>query len=319
MIATAPLHPTPTPAAPRTHASRAEAILQAWHDPTSPLVLVVAHRGAHRGLGASAPENSIAAIEDAITMGCDMVEVDVRRTSDGRFVLMHDTTVDRTTTGSGYLHQLTLSEVRRLRLLDAAGEPTDHAVPTLEEALEACRGRILINLDKTGRHTGDCLAVAEHLGVADHVVLKGAVQPTLLGEYLGGLGLSELTEAQGQTHPTFMPIASFSDESALEARSHVAALLGRGPNDRWPAIEICLRGTAAGDRLIEHARDATRGRTRFWMNSLWDSISGGRSDDRAAVDPDAVWGWMVDHGVTVIQTDEPLRCLRYLRGRGLRW
>jgi len=89
----------------------------------------------HRGMRFVEPENTLRAIERALKCGVDAVEVDVRMTRDGRLVLMHDETVDRTTNGKGRVRDLTFNEVRRL---DAGkGE----RVPTLEEALEAVKGR----------------------------------------------------------------------------------------------------------------------------------------------------------------------------------
>ncbi|WP_137846053.1 glycerophosphodiester phosphodiesterase family protein [Microbacterium sp. 2FI] len=104
----------------------------------------------HRGGGASAPENTLPAIEAALAEGFDYVEVDVALTADGHAVLMHDATVDRTTDGHGPLSSLTLAEVRTL---DAgswfapayAGTP----VPTLVEFLDLLAGtkhRALIEL-----------------------------------------------------------------------------------------------------------------------------------------------------------------------------
>ena len=314
-------------ASPMAAPTRAQAILDLWHDASDPTVLVVAHRGVHAGERGGRryndrtrlPENSIASIEASIAIGCDMIEVDVRRTKDGRFVLMHDTTLDRTTTGSGRVDESTLEELAQLRLLDIDGRPPEHRIPTLEEALEACRGRILVNLDKTGRFTADCLAIADGMGVADHVVLKGRPRETPLDQWLADRDLSPLGQAQGEGIASFMPIAAFKAHSPAQVEAKLKALLEAGPDaPNWPAIEVCFDGADAGDRLIDAARESTDGRARFWMNSLWDSISGGRSDDRAVDDPEAVWGWMVDRGVTVIQTDEPHRLLEFLRSRGLR-
>ena len=60
----------------------------------------------HRGLKASAPENTIPAIEMALAAGCDVVEVDVRVSRDGQVVLMHDASVSRTTNGTGKIEEL---------------------------------------------------------------------------------------------------------------------------------------------------------------------------------------------------------------------
>ncbi len=95
-------------------------------------VLVIAHRGAHQ----QHPENSLPAIRAAAKLGCDYVEVDVRMTRDGKLVLMHDSTVDRTTRGSGKVRDMALSDVRELRF---SGLATDDTVPTFDEAVAACK------------------------------------------------------------------------------------------------------------------------------------------------------------------------------------
>ncbi|MCK4563626.1 MAG: glycerophosphodiester phosphodiesterase family protein, partial [Verrucomicrobia bacterium] len=100
-------------------------------------ILVVAHRGDWR----NHPENSIKALEGCIEMGVDIVEFDVRRTRDGIFVLMHDSTVDRTSNGSGNIADMTFKEVRKLRLKHK-GKVTDQHVPSLEEILDVAKGEI---------------------------------------------------------------------------------------------------------------------------------------------------------------------------------
>lgn len=96
--------------------------------PETPIVI------AHRGRDATMPENTLAAFRHSIALGITILETDVRVTKDGEFVLLHDSTVDRTTNGHGSIGELTLHQVRAL---DAgAGKP----VPTLREALRLVRG-----------------------------------------------------------------------------------------------------------------------------------------------------------------------------------
>ncbi len=297
-------------------AHRVDRILRAWRDADDPTVLVVAHRAAHHGPGAGGPENSLPSIEAAIAMGCDMIEVDVRRTADEHLVLMHDSTVDRTTNGTGRVDAMTLQQVRKLRLLDKDGQPTDLSVPTLREALIACHSRIMVNLDKVSGYLAECLSLATELNMRNHVVLKAKVDAEDAERYLGSHGLGDLADGHSQHTPSFMPIVAYKVDAHTADVSHdLSSLRVLDP----PAIEVCFDGVGAGDRLIAPVAEQLEGHSRFWMNSLWDSISGGRSDAQAVDDPHAVWGWMVDHGVTVIQTDEPQRLLEYLRSRGLHW
>jgi len=102
---------------------------------------------AHRGNQNNAPENSLKSIQDAINEAIEMVEIDIRQTKDGKFVLMHDSTLDRTTNGSGDVSDFTLAELQQLKLKDNRGVLTNEAIPTLQEALELGRGKIYFDLD----------------------------------------------------------------------------------------------------------------------------------------------------------------------------
>lgn len=96
---------------------------------------------AHRGLSSLAPENSLPAIEMAVEYGFDGYEIDIQTTKDGEWILLHDETVDAMTDGSGVVSEMTLEEIRALRLDGGNGAEnyTDLKVPTLEEALEVCK------------------------------------------------------------------------------------------------------------------------------------------------------------------------------------
>lgn len=97
---------------------------------------------AHRGASGYAPENTMAAIKKAITMGVDMIEIDVQLSKDNEVVLMHDLTVDRTTNGKGKVRDLYLEEIKKL---DAgkwfSSEFLGEKVPTLEEVIQAINGQ----------------------------------------------------------------------------------------------------------------------------------------------------------------------------------
>ena len=99
----------------------------------------------HRGAPTEAPENTLAAFRKALEIGAVAVELDVRLTADDHLVIMHDDTVNRTTGGTGLVAEMSLEQVRRLRV---GGEP----VPTLREALEAVtpRGEAMLDLKVSG-------------------------------------------------------------------------------------------------------------------------------------------------------------------------
>ena len=103
----------------------------------------------HRGtLTKGYPENSIEAMEYVLKHTSAFFEVDPRLTKDSVIVLMHDATLDRTTTGKGKLADYTWEEVKGLRLKDVEGNVTPYRIPTLAEAIEWARGKTVLNLDK---------------------------------------------------------------------------------------------------------------------------------------------------------------------------
>jgi glycerophosphoryl diester phosphodiesterase len=106
---------------------------------TSPQWDVVAV--AHRGLSAGYPENTLAAFKSAIGLGVQAIELDLRGTSDGEVIVLHDATVDRTTNGHGDVTGLTLREVKALDAGSSAGVAfAGERVPTYEEVLQLVKG-----------------------------------------------------------------------------------------------------------------------------------------------------------------------------------
>jgi glycerophosphoryl diester phosphodiesterase len=106
---------------------------------------VIAHRGAHKNI----PENTLAAYRKAIDLGCDFVEIDTRTTSDGRIISMHNATVDEYVNGvSGKVSDMTFEQIRRLDLGTGYGDDLKGTqVPSFEEILRLCKGKIGIYLD----------------------------------------------------------------------------------------------------------------------------------------------------------------------------
>ncbi len=91
---------------------------------------------AHRGGALLWPENSLLAFRNALGLDVDYVETDVHLTADGEVVVMHDPTLERTSTGTGALRGLTLAELAAMRLKGRDGSVTDERVPTLAELLD---------------------------------------------------------------------------------------------------------------------------------------------------------------------------------------
>ncbi len=108
-------------------------------------IYVIAHRGAHQGI----PENSLPAYQKAIDLGCDFVEIDIRTTKDGKFVSVHNSTIDSYTTGKkGKVKDLTLAELKSVDIGEKPNEKWKNTrIPAFEEILQLCKGKIGIYLD----------------------------------------------------------------------------------------------------------------------------------------------------------------------------
>lgn len=108
-------------------------------------IIISGHRG---GYEEGYSENSIEGLENVLKQMPAFFEIDPRLTKDSVIVLMHDATLDRTTTGTGRVCDHTWKELQKLRLKDHSGKVTDCKIPTLEEVIKWSRGKTIINLDK---------------------------------------------------------------------------------------------------------------------------------------------------------------------------
>jgi glycerophosphoryl diester phosphodiesterase len=144
---------------------------QAQSDGLAPLpasahqLVVIAHRGHH----ATVPENSLAAVEEAIRSGADYVELDLRTSRDGQLVIHHDETLARLTGHSGKVSELTLAELRALQLRGTAGQV--HRIPEYKEALKACKGRINLYLDFKEADVAEAWRQIREAGMEKQVVV----------------------------------------------------------------------------------------------------------------------------------------------------
>ena len=114
---------------------------------------------AHRGFAAQAPENTLSAIQRAIDIQADYTEIDVHQTQDGVVVLLHDRDFRRVAGDSRRLDQLRFEEVRGIDVGSwFAAEFANEKVPTLEEAIQLCRGKIRVNIELKVFGSGEALA-----------------------------------------------------------------------------------------------------------------------------------------------------------------
>jgi len=240
---------------------------------------------AHRAQSAEdQPENSIAAIEaTGRAIPGVIVEIDAALTRDGALVLMHDDTLERTTTGKGQVADLTVAEVRRSRLEATNGAVTDAPPPTLREALDAA-GRVgaIASIDLKPSTEADTVALAR--SVVAEVRAAGAGDRVILITYS-----PETARAVAALAPEMMISAGLDNVADLEGLSAPQILAWTGTREARPALWRAL-----GEAGVE-VQFGTLG------------APGRRLDDRYAADGDlSEYRTLFDQGAVVIATDAPL-------------
>lgn len=288
-------------------------------------VFVASHRADWRNW----PENSLPAINSAIEMGVDIVEVDLQLTKDSVLIIMHDPKVDRTTTGKGKISDLTYDEISQLRLKNGVSIYTRHKVPTLEEVLNLAKGRVMLNLDKADRYFDLVYDLAKKTGTERQIIMKGR-KPAKEVKELYGDYLDEIL---------YMPIVHLDDQKAYrkhyDGKDHSAEAVEITPEknvaDRAAAkkeIEEHLEVLNPCAFEILYATDENpmpyqlkqdlKGKSLIWYNCLWDTMAGGHDDDAAMVDIKDGYGFLIDKlGAGIIQTDRPEKVIKYLKKRKL--
>ena len=277
--------------------TRAAAIVAEIHNPSSKNVVVACHRGDWRNW----PENSLAAIESVIGMGADIMELDLKLTKDSVLVVCHDRTIDRTTSGKGRVCDITYDSIRRCVLKTGHGVKTTHRMPTLREALEVCKDRIVVNVDQGYEYYDLVLAVTEELGVTEQILIKGKRS-------------TDVVAAKFSEHPRNMMYMPIIDILKPKGQALFAEYRDKGITPL--AYEVCW--SEYTPEVKECMDKVVASGSKLWVNSLWPTLNGGLCDDAAFEgDPAEVYGKLVDMGATMIQTDRPELLISYLRSRGL--
>jgi glycerophosphoryl diester phosphodiesterase len=232
-------------------------------------IVIISHRGEHL----HHPENTMAAFQAAIDAGADYFELDVRTTSDGKFVIMHDSTLDRTTNGTGEVYKHTFDEIRALD----AGAKFSPAfkgtqVPTLEEALDLAHGKINVYVDTKYADPQKLVDTIVSHDMADHVVIYG--NPFFLYEV-------------HKIRPTLrvMPEALSPDICKFLDRAMQLQVIAFDANDfTEPVIDVAKQGHA-----------------QIFVDRLGDA------------DTPEAWQKAIDQGASGIQTNLPAELAAYLR------
>jgi len=265
----------------KTNPSDLNKILSTFHDSSSSKVLIAAHRAMHTKY----PENSLAAFRHSIESGVDIIETDIRTTKDGKLILMHDATIDRTTNGEGRVEDLTFAELQKFELDKESDDSETHKIPLAEDAFKLAHGKIMIDIDIKGVYAKDLVELVHmtntekqsiffdsELAVLDSVILLDSTLLLMPRAY----SLEEVKQIIERFHPPVIHIdPSFYTE------------------------EVVSTIKASGAKV--------------WINAL------GFPDAKALIGlVDTGYAPLTDGGANIIQTDYPLNLHQFLVEKNLR-
>lgn len=273
--------------------NRAKQIMAEIMNPKSEKVLVASHRSDWR----NHPENSLPAMNSAIEMGVDIIEIDLAMTKDSVLVICHDRTLDRTTSGKGKISDWTYDSIMTLNLRSGHNGPSILKMPTLREALLMCKDRAVVNIDKGYEYFDQVLAITDELGVTDQMLIKGNKPIKKAMKKIGG-------------KMVYFPILNFNKKDAMKLADNYlsSGIVPVAFEVVWPEY------TPEVQQTLKAMRDKG---AKLWVNALWPLHNGGLCDDAAMYgNPAEVYGKLLETGASMVQTDRPELLLKYLRSIG---
>jgi glycerophosphoryl diester phosphodiesterase len=261
--------------------NQVDKIRREFLNPISRTVLVASHRAVHHLFA----ENSIPAIEQAIRLGIDIVEIDIQVSKDGIPMLMHDSRLDRTTNGKGNLEDQNYDDLRKLRLI-VNKKITEESIPTLEEVLKVVKGRILVDLDLKTRRIENVIEVIKRNHSEDIVFFFDSDYEIL----------SRVTSA--------------SKKFMLMPRAYSYAMADSALNLFSPqVVHIDLKFDSKEVCDLIKAKHS-----RIWINALGEpDVKIRQGKEKEAIEA------LLKNGANIIQTDEPEKWKKVLQKSGLHW
>lgn len=250
--------------------------------------LVSAHRG---GPDVNYPENALETFQRIASKMPAIIECDIALTQDSALVLMHDETLDRTTTGKGRVNRHTLAELKELRLVDVTGTATIYRIPTLEETLQWGVGKVIFTLDVKRN--------VPYQLVVDAIRKTKAEAYTIIITYS-----ADQAAVVHNLAPELMISASIK---------HVEDLIRLNDRDIPDTRLVAFVGTSQADReltdlLHQHGILCILGTM-------------GNLDRQAQQNGEHVYAEYIENGADILSTDRPLQVAKildyYIRQRGL--
>lgn len=256
---------------------------------------------AHRGVsGADVPCNTMAAFKAAVMSGADMIELDITKSIDGEYFVFHPGMEPAHLRKKKFISAMKSEKVKKLRFVNQDDCVTDFGINTLEEVFDYLRGRCYINVDKYWTDIPGITRCIRKCGVEKQVVVKSAIKDKYIKEIL-----------ECAPDLMFMPIVRSKDditEKLIEKGINCigAEVLFEKEDEPVASPEYIEKMHAGGMVVFANA-------IVYNKNAV---LAAGHSDDNAfVVSPDYGWGWLIDRGFDIIQTDFCPLFKNYIRDR----
>lgn len=260
-------------------------------NPKEDYVLVASHRGNWQ----NHPENSLAAIQSCIDLGVDIVEIDVRKTKDGHLVLMHDSDVNRTTNGTGTVSSKTLAEIKQLLLVNKHSRLSEERVPTLKEAMELAKGKIIVMIDKANDSFEETLTVLKE---------TQTLNQALFIEYYQYNEAISVMSSELFHNSLYVPRIK---ETVNNKQKYISPFI---QNKAAAAFEI--RFSTANSHTLSVIPQLKEANISIWFTTLSDDQSAGFTDAVSLNDPSQGWGKCIELGANILMTDYPENLIHFL-------
>lgn len=283
-------------------------------------VLILAHRGS---VGANIVDNTLESYDAAILHGADAVEVDICMSKDGDLFAFHDGTELMMLGTKRSILKLSTAEVKSLRYLNKNFMRIDHPINTFDEVMEHLKGQVLINLDRCWDCWDQVFEKLSRHNMADQIIFKSPPEH----KYIDKMA------AQKQPY-MYMPIIWHRDELnyVLNSPVNMVAVEFIGYREdagimqpefvhslREKGIHCLISALTLGNPVLN--QDAFMEKCRKSGSRMADALvngniylAGGHDDDTSVLGaPDLGWGWLVNRGFNILQTDWTLHLADYLK------
>lgn len=258
--------------------TRVDVLSRQLKNPNGQELMVIANQGDWHGT----TSNSLHALQKAYAKGAQIALVTLQQTKDGEIILFADPTVEKITTGTGRVSDMTLAELRALPLREYREGKGYEAIPTLAQALEFAKNRILLLLNP-GTLMGKVQQIVKEQHAENGIIYTGVEAP---------IGMM------------YMPVVDLDSSHALD---NIQKELAKKP------VAVEVRFKEDDNVNLQKVLEMMQGKCRICMNTSAKGLAGSHVDASPRDDAKKAWGALISKGATLILTDSTKGLMNYLK------